>query len=30
MSVYDSRQLDLEEEGSPVDIAYFDSGTYFK
>ncbi|XP_073986579.1 vacuolar protein sorting 15 isoform X1 [Rhodnius prolixus] len=27
MSVYDSRQLDLEEEGSPVDIAYFDSGS---
>ncbi|KAK9511150.1 hypothetical protein O3M35_005765 [Rhynocoris fuscipes] len=27
MSVYDSRQLDLEEEGSPVDVAYFDSGS---
>lgn len=27
MSVFASRQLDLEEEGPPVDITYFDSGS---
>ncbi|XP_014259628.1 phosphoinositide 3-kinase regulatory subunit 4 [Cimex lectularius] len=26
-SVFDTRQLDLDEEGVPVDIAYFDSGS---